>query len=91
MTEEQKKKYEKAAEEYSPFGSLNPIGSGQRELFETRKRHFLAGVEHAHSEGKKEGWNEALIEIDIEIAPLFDGVHPYLHMTICEILKKLRK
>lgn len=79
----------KKAQEFTPLITTVEPSESQEETLGMVETKSL--TEKIYERGKKEGWNEALIEIDIEIAPLFDGVHPYLHMTICEILKKLRK
>lgn len=83
-----------AAESYSPYGSLEPIGSSNRELFETRKNHFIAGAkfmrEHADKEAYNRGWNES-IEKAIKVVNGDSELHWPRPQLIIEELQKLRK
>lgn len=94
MTEDQRKQYEEAASNYSPYGSLDSIGTSTRELFETRKRHFIAGCKHAHSkieEAERAILSDVFTIIENHQTLSMDDAEYKALETVKEELKRLRK
>lgn len=89
MTEQElRKKYEEGAKNYVETHKDSEV----RRMYGHHFRSFLAGAEHAHSEGKKEGWNESLDAVRSAIDKYIE--FGFIDMTLIEFsaeLQKLRK
>lgn len=88
MTEEQKKKYEEKAWEHFP--DVHPD-----ESWHTQRQIFIGGCEHAHpiahSEGKKEGWNEALDEAVVHLKKYLKTHNVFTPELLLQELKRLKR